>query len=556
MRLTTITLFVTLACATGACRSRSPEQTPAAGNTSPPVAQPTTPISFGQHHHPIRTANAEAQKMFDQGLAQAFGFHHEAAIGSFERAAELDPSSPMPHWGKAWALGPNYNLDIDDARAKASYESLMKAQSLAASGAQNEKAYVDALASRYSSDPAPDRAALAQAFSQAMGELSRRYPDDLDAAVIYAESLMNLTPWKLWTLDGKPAANTEHIIEVLESVLLRNPNHLGANHYYIHAVEASRTPGRAFASAQRLTAIAGSSGHLLHMPAHVYARTGDHASAAAANAAGAAADRQYLMSAPANGTYGMMYYPHNLHFLADSHMMQGRFVDAKQAADRVAEQLGPHASMMPMIESMIVMPVSVLMRFGKDAEILALAPPPADRRVQRAWHHFARGTALARMGKFEDAASERTALVSAIASVPESAAFGGGGWATAASALSVASASLDARIAAARGDHDRAIAHWGQAVASADHLPYDEPPVWFYPVRESLGAALLTAGRAADAERVFREDLAKHPRNARSLFGLSTALGRQGKEGDASWVQREFQEAWKNADTKLSLADF
>ena len=211
--------------------------------------------------------------------------------------------------------------------------------------------------------PKADRAALARAFSQAMGDLSRKYPDDLDAAVIYAESLMNLTPWKLWTPDGNPTANTEHR-RVLESVLLRNPNHLGANHYYIHAVEASRTPARALPSAQRLLRSPNLSGHLLHMPAHIYARTGDHAGAAAANAAGAAADRRYMVVAPPNGMYGMMYYPHNLQFLADSHMMQGRFGDAKQAADRVAEHLNPHAAMMPMVESVMVTPVSVLLRFS------------------------------------------------------------------------------------------------------------------------------------------------------------------------------------------------
>ena len=494
--------------------------------------------------------------MFDQGLAQAFGFHHEAAIASFERAAGLDPAAAMPHWGKAWALGPNYNLDIDDARATAAYDALAKAQSLVSEGSEREKAYVQALAARYSADPTADRPARARAFSQAMGALSTRYPDDLDAAVIYAESLMNLTPWKLWTVNGRPAPNTERIVAVLESVLLRNPNHLGANHYYIHAVEASRTPARAMASAQRLTAIAESSGHLLHMPAHIFARTGDHAGAAAANAAGAAADRRYMLSAPANGMYGMMYYPHNLHFLADSHMMQGRLADARQAADRVAEQLTPHAGMMPMVESMVVMPVSVLLRFSKYADVLALDAPPAERTVQRAWHHFARGTALAKTGKVEDAADEGKLLVAAIAAVPETAAFGGGGWAPASSALNVAALSLDARIAAARGEHDRAIKYWQRAVAAADQLPYDEPPVWFYPVRESLGGALLAAGRAPDAERVFRDDLVKHPRNGRSLFGLRAALIAQGKEEDAAWVLREFNDAWKNADTQLTIGEF
>ncbi|MEO5739471.1 MAG: hypothetical protein ABIS29_02635 [Vicinamibacterales bacterium] len=558
MRRLIVTLMPFVIASAGACRSK-PAEPPAAPlkNSAPgPAAVTPGPLTFGNHHHPIRTSNPEAQKLFDQGLAQAFGFNHEAAIRSFERAADLDPSAAMPHWGKAWALGPNYNLDIDDARAKAAHDAVAKAQSLASAGPEDEKAYVETLAARYSADPKADRAALTRAFSQAMGALSSRYPDDLDAAVIYAESLMNLTPWKLWTSDGRPAENTDQIVAVLESVLLRNPSHLGANHYYIHAVEASRAPARALPSAQRLTVMAESSGHLLHMPAHIYARTGDHAGAAAANAAGAAADRRYLASAPPNGMYGMMYYPHNLQFLADSHMMQGRFGDGKQAADRVAEQLNPHAAMMPMVESIVVMPVSVLMRFGRHADILALEAPPAARTVQRAWHHFARGTALAKTGKIDEAADQRTLLTAAIAAVPETAAFGGGGWATAASAFAVAAPSLDARIAAARGEHDRAIKYWQQAVAAADQLPYDEPPVWFYPVRESLGAALLAAGRGADAERVFRDDLVKHPRNARSLFGLQAALAKQGKGADAAWVQREFDEAWKNADTNLTLESF
>jgi tetratricopeptide (TPR) repeat protein len=237
-------------------------------------------------------------------------------------------------------------------------------------------------------------------------------------------------------------------------------------------------------------------------------------------------------------------------------MMQGRFADAKQAADRAAEQLNPHAAMMPMVESMVIMPVSVLLRFSRYADVLALEAPPAERTVQRAWHHFARGTALARTGKIDEAAAEMKLLTAAIAAVPETPGFGGGGWATAASALSVASHSLEARLAGARGEHDRAVKLWQQAVAAADRLPYDEPPVWFYPVRESLGAALLAAGRTADAERVFRDDLIRHPRNARSLFGLHASLVQLGKDADAAWVQREFDEAWKNADTSLALEDF
>jgi tetratricopeptide (TPR) repeat protein len=485
-------------------------------------------------------------------MALAFGFNHEEAVRSFQRAAKLDPKAAMPHWGRAWALGPNYNLDIDDPRAKQAFEAIDQARQLAAQGPEHERAYVDALAVRYSADMKANRAELDRAYSRAMGELSRRYPDDLDAATLYAESLMNLRPWKLWALDGTPAEGTEQILAVLESVLTRNPIHLGANHFYIHSVEASRSPGRALPSAARLETLAPASGHLVHMPAHIHARTGDHAAAARANAAGAAADLKYLVNAPPDGLYGLMYYSHNLHFLGDSHMMQGRLTDARQAAARVAQHLDRHASMMPMIESLIVMPVSVLLRFNRHDDVLALTAPPADRPVQTAWHHFARGVALARTGKVDEAAKERATLAQAVAKVPE-ALFGGSGLESARTVLNLATMVLDARIMWARNQRDKAVELWQRAAAAADKLPYDEPPVWFYPVRESLGAALLLHDRADEAERVFREDLERNPRNPRSLFGLQASLARQGRNADAAWVQREFEEAWKNAETTLTI---
>jgi len=242
--------IVALAATASACRYDAERQP--APQSAPAAAAPVAkPLSYGQHHHPIRTSNPEAQRAFDQGMAQAYGFNHEAAIRSFERASQLDPATPMPHWGRAWALGPNYNLDIDDPRAKAAFEAIAKARELAKNSTEVEREYVEALAVRYSDDMKADRAALARAYSKAMGALSARHPDDLDAAALYAESLMNLAPWKLWALDGKPNENTEQIVSILESVLARNPNHLGANHFYIHAVEASRNPGRALPSAGR-----------------------------------------------------------------------------------------------------------------------------------------------------------------------------------------------------------------------------------------------------------------------------------------------------------------
>jgi tetratricopeptide (TPR) repeat protein len=530
-----------------------------------PVADPAPAASvsnaagagLGNHHHPIATASADAQRHFDQGVALTFAFNHEEAVRAFQRAAELDPKAPMPHWGIAWALGPNYNLDIDGPRSVQASNEIRTARALAAAGPQVERDYVEALGVRYSPDPKADRAALARQYSAAMAALVKKYPDDLDAATLYAESLMNLRPWKLWSLDGKPAPETQTILATLESVLRRKPDHIGANHYYIHATEASRDPGRALASAKRLETLVPAAGHLVHMPAHTYARTGDHAAAAKANLAGAEADRAYLEHAPPDSFYAMAYYSHNLHFLADSEMMQGRFAEASRAAGELADRLAPHAAMMPMIESMMTMPASVLLRFQRYDDVLKLAKPGDDRPVLVAWWRFARGVALAQTGDIERARTERTALAAAIPRVPDTALFGGTGLESARTVLGIALTSLDARIAARSGLGSAAIALWTQAVKAADALPYDEPPVWFYPLRESLGAALSGAGRHPEAEAVFREDLARHPRNARSLYGLTVSLRAQQKTVDAGWVEREFAEAWANAtERELSLDNY
>ena len=508
---------------------------------------------MGNHHHAIATARPEAQRYFDQGFDLVFGFNHEEAVRSFKRASEIDPKAAMPHWGIAWALGPNYNLDVDDDRAKLANAAIAEALTLSKGGPEAERAYIEAMAIRFPTGAKPDRAALARQYANALRDLSNRYPDDLDAATLYAESLMNLNAWKLWSLDGKPAEHTEEIVAVLESVLARDPNHLGANHYYIHTVEASRTPGRALPSAIRLSTLAPAAGHLTHMPAHIYARVGDQAAAARANEAGAKADREYFKIAPSDGFYGLMYFTHNLHFLADSEMMRGRQAAASLAAAEVAEKLAPHAQMMPMVESLITMKTAVLVRFGRHTEILALAQPAADRPVEVAWWHFARGVALARTGKADEAVTARAALAAASAKVPDEALFGGTGLERAKTILALATTVLDARIAWAHGARADAIRLWTDAVAAADKVPYDEPPVFFYPVRESLGAALLLDGRAPDAERVFRDDLARHPRNPRSLFGLRESLAKQGRSADAEWVNRAFDEAWKDADTTLTI---
>ena len=537
-----------------ACRNSAPESTATPAAAPPPAAAPSGLIAgFGNHHHPITTASPEAQKYFDQGFNLVFGFNHEEAVRSFKRAAELDPAAPMPQWGIAWALGPNYNLDVDDDRAKQANAAIAQALALSKGRTDVERAYIEAMAIRFPTESKPDRAALARKYADAMRDLSRRYPDDLDAATLYAESVMNLRAWKLWSLTGKPAERTEEIVAVLESVLARDPHHLGANHYYIHTVEASPAPGRALSSATRLDRLAPAAGHLTHMPAHIYARTGDHAGAARANEAGAKADREYFKSSSADSFYALAYYSHNLHFLADSEMMRGRQAAARQAAGEVAEKLAPHTGMMPMVESLITMKTSVLLRFGQHDEILRLASPPADHPVEVSWWHFARGVALARTGKVDEAIKARASLAQAVESVPTEALFGGTGLESARTVLALAATVLDARIAWARGAHPEAFKAWTAAVALADKLPYDEPPVFFYPVRESLGAALLLSGQLREAERVFREDLVKHQRNPRSLFGLHETLVKQGKQPDAAWIKRAFDEAWKDADATLTI---
>jgi hypothetical protein len=556
MRTTLLPALVALLLT--ACSNPPPQKSqppPAVHEQKPDTAPLLT--GMGNHHHRIATANAEAQQYFDQGINLVFGFNHEEAVRSFTRAAELDPKAAMPHWGIAWALGPNYNLDVDDERAKQANGAIARALELSKAGTENERAYVEAMAIRFPTDAKPDRAALARKYADAMRDLSRRYPDDLDAATLYAESLMNLRAWKLWSLDGKPADRTEEIVAVLESVLARDPNHLGANHYYIHTVEASPSPARALPSAARLTTLAPAAGHLSHMPAHIYARVGDQAAAARANQAGASADREYFKHASADSFYAMAYFTHNLHFLADSEMMRGRLAGARTAAAEVAEKLAPHIKVMmtsmPMVESLITMKTAVLLRFGRHDEVLMLAPPPADHPVEVAWWHFARGVALARTGKVDEAAKERAALVDATAKVPNEALFGGTGLESAKAILALATSVLDARLAWARGSQADAIRLWTNAVAAADKVPYDEPPVFFYPVRESLGAALLLSGKADEAERVFREDLRRHPRNPRSLFGLRESLTKQGRTADADWVKRAFDETWKDADTTLTI---
>jgi tetratricopeptide (TPR) repeat protein len=453
------------------------------------------------------------------------------------------------------ALGPCINLDVDPPHEQAAYEAVQKALSLAPGATEGERSYIQALAKRYSSDSKVDLRKLDAEYTHAMRELSRHYPDDLDAATLYAESLMDLHPWKLWSLDGRPTEGTEEIVSVLESVLRRDPDHIGANHYYIHAVEASPHPERSLASAKRLETLAPAAGHLLHMPAHTYMRVGDYSASAQSTAAGASADRTYLReSATFGGMYDMMYYCHNLHFLAVSDSMRGDFAGARQAADELAAHVGPMLKEMPVAEVYAPTPIFVLVRFHRWDEILKLPPPNPKLAMTSTLWHFARGSAFAAKGEIAPAEAERKILESAIKETPADAEFSFYGN-KASAFLAIAANILDARIAAAQADPERAIKHWKKAVEIEDKLYYGEPPEWFYPVRESLGGALLSNGQAARAEAVFRADLQHYPRNPRSLFGLLKALEAQKKNAAAEEVRRGFEAAWKNADGPFEIGE-
>ena len=510
--------------------------------------------SVGRQHHPIQTANKEAQEFFDQGITLVYGFNHEEAARSFERAAQLAPSSPMPLWGIALAVGPNYNLDVDAEREKVAFDAIQKASKLAESAPAVERDYVKALAARYSADAKPDYKKLARDYADQMRQLAEKYPDDLDAATFYAESLMNLNPWKLWTLDGLPAENTEEIVRVLEGVLARDPMHAGANHLYIHAVEASPSPQRALPSAARLEGMIPKAGHLVHMPSHIYSRVGYFSSAAESNVKAIEADRSYAKEAERSGSlYDLMYHSHNEHFLAFAAAMEGRYTEAKRAADAMEKRLLPHADMMPMLESFIWTPIWVDLRFAKWQEILGRPEPPLSLKAPHLMWRYSRTLAYLAQHDTGKAEAENVAYAKEAAALPKENPIGQMN--TNEAMLAVTNEVMLAKLEAAKGNSEAAIRNWRAAVEAQDKLNYTEPPDWYYPVRESLGAALLANNRSKEAEAVFREDLRRNPRNPRSLFGLKASLSAQHLDTDAAWIQREFEKVWNNADGALKIGD-
>ncbi len=506
---------------------------------------------LGNLHHPVSTKNSQAQQFFDQGLRFIYAFNHDEAARSFQHAAELDPKLAMAYWGVAEAVGPNYNDPAEPDRYKRAHDAVQRAVDLSSAASPSDQAYIQAMAKRFPADPAADLKKAAEDYRDAMRQLVSEFPDDLDAATLFAEAGMNLHPWGLWHTDGTPEAGTDEIVATLESVIKRDPDHLGAVHYYIHAVEASPNPERALAGANRLAALAPNAGHIVHMPAHVYIRTGDYEAAVKTNEQAAAVDRAYIKATGVQGIYPMMHYSHNLHFIAMCAAMNGNYEESRKNADLLVENVGPHVKEMPPLEGFMTIPMAVEIRFHHWNEILKMPQPDASMKTATVFWHLGRGLALAGTGKITEAEAEYKIVSDAEAATPPDVIFQMPINNKAKDIMKIAKDVLGAKLALAKKDNSGAVALLRDAVAIQDTLKYGEPPDWFFPVRESLGATLLINGDAAGAEKVFREDLERNPRNPRSLWGLHEALLQQKREYDAGFVHRQFESSWKGQALKL-----
>lgn len=519
-------------------------------------SEPTPPLfdNLGTWHHPITTQSERAQAYFDQGLRLVYAFNHEEAINSFEEAARLDPFAAMAYWGIALALGPNINAAMDKQQERKAYDAIQKALAGSAQATPREQAYVQALAKRYSIKKGAKRATLDQAYANAMRQVAMQFPDDLDAATLFAEALMDLRPWDLWTADGRPQPGTDEIVVTLERVLQRNPDHPGACHYFIHTVEASPDPVRALDCAKRLPGLMPGAGHLVHMPAHIYMRVGQYREAAERNEEAAHVDHEYLSRRHLNGGYPAGYSAHNVHFLWAALTMEGRSADSIQAARQVVTMVSREdIRREPVVEQYLPTPFLALARFGRWDDLLREAPPPSDLRFASGMWHYTRGLALTATNRFSGAEAELKQIKLAEKGLPR------GDRAdikVARSLLKIAERVLSGELAAKRERLDEAVQALKEAVTSEDRLPYSEPPFWDHPVRQRLGAALLARGRAQEAEAVYREDLARNPENGWSLYGLFQSLRAQQKTDEASAVEARFQQAWSRADVGLTSSKF
>ncbi|HEY9450252.1 MAG TPA: hypothetical protein VIQ74_15155 [Gemmatimonadaceae bacterium] len=515
--------------------------------------------NLGDHHYEVTTGVPAAQAYFDQGLRLYYAFNHSEAIRAFREAQRLDSTCAMCFWGEALAWGPNINAPMDSAGGVAAHAALQRALAVRSHASEIERALIDALAARYA-DPeraTASRASLDSAYATAMAEVARAYPTDQDVAVLYSESLMDLRPWNYWTSDGELQPGMAGALSRLEQVVAANPKHPGACHFYIHAVEAAH-PDRAVPCAERLAALMPGAGHIVHMPGHIYVRVGRYLDAIKANEHAVHADQTYIRDQqPGVTVYTAGYYPHNYDFMAFAAAMAGRSKQAIQAADELAsvvpqEMLG--APGMAFLQQHVTRPLQLRVRFGHWDEILRSPAPREDLPHARAMWHYARGRALAAQGKLQEADAELAHVHSAAAD-PRLAGvkleFN-----ESPPVLSIAEHVLAGSIASKRGKHDEAIAHLEKGAAIEDGLTYGEPPEWTTPVRHDLGAALLAAGRPAEAEIVYRDDLERFPRNGWSLMGLSEALRAQGQTGEAERVAAELRRAWASADVSPTASRF
>jgi len=541
------------------CAAQTPETAQSSAHAghgqSADGARPVLYDTLGTYSHKITTNSPEAQRWFDQGLRLVYGFNHHEGQRAFREGARLDPSCAMCYWGIAITEGSNYNDPTNAEREKKAMTAAQEAVRLSSGASPAERAMIQALSKRHSSDPGAKRPELDRAYADAMREVSRQFPDDLEAATFFADSMMNLRPWNLWTADGAPQPGTEEILATLERVIAKNPNHPGALHLYIHAVEASREPGRAEAAADRLRPLMPGAGHLVHMPAHIYWRVGRYSDAVTVNIAAADADRAYFKTATPSPIYRGLYYPHNIDFIWQSAAMQGRSDETIRAAREFASNAPAEMiKQMPDMETAPVAPIVALVRFGRWDDVLAYPAPPSEWSYTTGVWHYARGIAFNGKGQADAAAGELRALETIIQSVPpeRTVAF----FFRSKNVLGLAANLLAGEMAAKAGDFTTAERLLRAAVAEQDSHWFTEPPPWYFPVRQALGAVLLQAGRAGEAEQVYREDLRRNPGNGWSLYGLAASLRAQGKTAQAAEVDASFQKAWARSDVKLTASRF
>ena len=546
-------LLIGLACAFGMSAGFG-----VLGAREPAAATSTTEATvpffegLGPHKRTVTTESALAQRYFNQGLAFLHAFNHDEAIRSFEAAARHDPGCAMAWWGIAFANGPHINFpQVPPDRASAAWHALKQAEAHAGKGTAVEQALIGALGRRYAEAQPEDRAPLDQAFAEAMREVWRAYPHDADVGAFFAESLMDLRPWDLWAVDGRPQPGTDEVVATLEAVLALDQYHPLANHLFIHAIEASPNPGLADEAADRLRDLQPGMGHNVHMPSHIDVRRGRWHAAIEANAKAIAADTIYRATSRKPAGFYRLYMAHNHHMLTWAAMMSGQQQLAlahirQMVADIPPDFLEENAAWM---DAFAAMPYEVLIRFGRWDEMLAEPPPAAYLPLSRALYHAARGIAFAAKGDVAAARSEQATYADAAKAVPEDFTAGNN---TAAAVLAIAGPMLDGEIRYRAGEVEGGIARLRDAVAAEDALRYDEPPGWILPVRHSLGASLMKERHYAQAERVYREDLERLPENGWSLYGLAQALHRQGKHTEAMATDKRFEAMWTKADLQIS----